>query len=39
MKHYKITYENGETFTIVTDSKGIANIAMYDLLIVDIKEI
>lgn len=39
MKHYKIIYENGETFTIITDSKGIANIAMYDLLIKDIKEI
>ena len=39
MKQYEITYINGDKFTITTDSKGIANIAMYDNLIKDIKEI
>ena len=38
-KQFEITYENGEKIIIVTDNKGIANIAMYDLLIVDIKEV
>ena len=39
MKKFEITYENGEKIIIVTDNKGIANIAMYDLLIKDIKEV
>ena len=39
MKQYEIIYINGDKFTITTDSKGIANIAMYDNLIKDIKEI
>jgi hypothetical protein len=38
-KTFEITYENGEKLIIVTDSKGIANIAMYDLLVVSIREI
>ena len=39
MKTFIITYKNGEQFTITTDNKGIANIAMYDSLVIDIKEI
>ena len=39
MKKFEITYINGDKFTITTDSKGIANIAMYDNLIKEIKEI
>ena len=39
MKTFIITYKNGEQFIITTDNKGIANIAMYDPLVIDIKEI
>lgn len=39
MKKFEITYINNEKVIIVTDDKGIANIAMYDLLIKDIKEV
>lgn len=39
MKQFEITYLNGEKITVVTDNKGIANIAMYDLLVVSIREI
>ena len=39
MKTFIITYSNGEQFIITTDNKGIANIAMYDLLVVSIREI
>lgn len=39
MKKFEITYINGDKIIIITDNKGIANIAMYDLLIKDIKEI